>query len=253
MVLSRGPTVAAIRGAIGFLTRVPIGHGEQDWDRFRERPGAMIIPGYLLGVALVPALLLPLPAATGAIVFVVWLYVLAGINHVDGLADLGDAFVVHGDPERRRAVMQDTTAGVGAILAVSVAVIGLVLGGSRLAAAPFAAVGVILAAEVGAKLSMAAVVCFGSAAFDGLGAQLTEHAGPRSFRWPAVMTVPAVFATWPNPAAAVAILAAVLVAPLTVGWGRRNLGGVNGDIMGATNEIARIVAIHAGVVAWTLS
>ncbi|MFB6361614.1 MAG: adenosylcobinamide-GDP ribazoletransferase [Halobacteriales archaeon] len=253
MVLRVRPRVAALRGAIAFLTRIPVGHGEQDWERFRERPGTMLLAGYLLGVALVPALLLPLPAATAAIVFAVWLYVLAGINHVDGLADLGDALVVHGDPDHRRTVMQDTTAGVGAVLVISLAVVGLVLGGFRLAAAPIAAVGVILAAEVGAKLSMATVVCFGSAAFDGLGAQLTERAGHRSFLWPAVLALPAGVATWPNPAAAVAILAAVLVAALMLAWGRRNLGGVNGDIMGATNEIARVVAIHAGVLVWTLS
>ena len=29
------------------------------------------------------------------------------------------------------------------------------------------------------------------------------------------------------------------------------LGGVNGDVFGAVNELARIVALHAGVVAWT--
>lgn len=251
MVLNGRGTLAAIRGATGFLTRFPVGHREHDWKRFSERPVTMIVPGYLLGAALLPVLLLPVPPATTALVFVGWLYVLTGINHVDGLADLGDALVVHGDPDRRRAVMQDTTTGVGAILVLSLAVAGLVIGGLELADAPFAAVGVILAAEVSAKLSMAAVVCFGSAAFDGLGAQLTHHARPASFLWPVVVAAPAGLVTWPHPAAGITVVAGLLVAPLMLLWGRRNLDGVNGDIMGATNEVARVVAIHAGVLAWT--
>ncbi|TVT93597.1 adenosylcobinamide-GDP ribazoletransferase, partial [Haloferax volcanii] len=36
-------------------------------------------------------------------------------------------------------------------------------------------------------------------------------------------------------------------------WGRARLGGVSGDLLGATNELARAAAVHAGVVTWTLS
>jgi adenosylcobinamide-GDP ribazoletransferase len=30
------------------------------------------------------------------------------------------------------------------------------------------------------------------------------------------------------------------------------LGGISGDVLGAANELGRVVGVHAGVVAWTL-
>lgn len=241
----------AFRGGLGFLTRLPVGHDDRSWQQFRDRPVAIVLVGYVAGGLLVPALALPVPPPTAAFLFLVWVYVATGINHVDGLADLGDALVVHGDADRRRAVMTDTTTGVGAVLAVGVVLAGLALAGLDLAGAPLRAVGIVLAAEVAAKLGMAAVVCFGSAAFDGLGAQLTDRSSPASFVGPTLVAVPVVAVTWPNPAAGVALVAGVVAALSVLYWARARLGGVSGDVIGAANEIARVVALHAGVVAWT--
>ncbi|MFB6353969.1 MAG: adenosylcobinamide-GDP ribazoletransferase [Halobacteriales archaeon] len=242
---------AALRGAIGFLTRLPVGHDDRAWAAFREHPVVLVLAGYVVGGLLVPALAVPLPAAAATLLYVGWVYAVTGINHLDGLADLGDALVVHGDADRRRAVMTDTTTGVGALLAVGLVLAGLVLAGGAIARAPLGAVGLVLAAEVAAKLGMAAVVCFGTAAHDGLGAQLTDRARARSFAWSALAAVPAALATWPRAAGAVALAAGLGAALLVLAWARARLGGVSGDVIGAANEVGRVVALHAGVVAWT--
>jgi adenosylcobinamide-GDP ribazoletransferase len=36
-------------------------------------------------------------------------------------------------------------------------------------------------------------------------------------------------------------------------WADAALGGASGDVFGASNELARVAGLHAGVVAWTLS
>jgi adenosylcobinamide-GDP ribazoletransferase len=33
----------------------------------------------------------------------------------------------------------------------------------------------------------------------------------------------------------------------------RFIGGVSGDLLGATNEIVRLATVYTGVIAWTLS
>ncbi|WP_136687295.1 adenosylcobinamide-GDP ribazoletransferase [Halorhabdus amylolytica] len=243
----------AIRGAVGFLTRLPLGHDEAAWDAFRSRPATFPLVGYLIGGLAVLPLLAPVPPATAAFGFVAWLYVLTGINHLDGVADLGDAAVVHGDRERRREVLADTTVGVGAVAGVALVFVALTTAGYALAQFPARAVLIVVAAEVGAKGAVALATCLGTATHDGLGAQFTGRLDPRNVIAPVAVAVPAVLLTWPHPSAFVAGAAALACTVPTVLWARRTLGGVDGDVMGATAELARVVGLHAGVIAWTLS
>jgi adenosylcobinamide-GDP ribazoletransferase len=243
--------LTAIRGALGFLSRLPVGHDEDAWQAFRETPMALPLAGYVLGALVALALLLPGPSPTVALVFVVGIYVVTGINHIDGVIDLGDAVVVHGSAADRRAVMKDTTVGAGGAVAVALVVLGLATAGVGLAALPVMAVVLAVTAEVGAKLGMALLVCLGSAPHEGLGSAFTKNP-PRSVVPAVMVAVPAALLAWPRVVPAVATLLAAVVAALVVfRWARVNLGGVSGDVLGATNEIARIVALHAGVVAWT--
>jgi adenosylcobinamide-GDP ribazoletransferase len=241
---------AALRGGVAFLTRLPVGVEETDWRRFQTAPAVFPLVGYLVGaVAAVP--LVVLPAEAGAFGYVLALVGLVGIAHLDGVADLGDAAVVH-DADGRREVLTDTTTGVGAVVAVAVVVAGLALAGLALADLPApAAAAVVVASEVGAKLGMATVACLGSASHEGLGSGFTSAAGPALLVGPALVAVPAVLLTGFSPTAPVAVITGPLVAVGLLRWADGALGGVNGDVFGAVNELGRVVALHAGVVAWT--
>lgn len=244
--------VDAVRGALGFLSRLPVGHDAEGWAAVRETPAAFPLAGYLIGALLAVPLLVPLPAPTVAVAFVAWVYLVTGITHVDGVTDLGDAMVVHGDATARREVMKDTTVGVGGALAVALVVFGLGTAGLELAALDPTAMGLVVVAEVGAKLGVATVVCLGTATHEGLGSDLTERATPASLALPTALAVPAVLLGWPTLLAAGATLIGALAATgLVYWWARTRLGGVSGDVMGASNELARIAALHVGVIAWT--
>lgn len=247
--------IAALRGALAFLTRLPVRSRDGDWEAFRHTPAAFPVIGLLVGaLASLPLLAAGVvPAPSVALGYVLAVYLLTGIHHVDGVADCGDGLAVHGDADRRLAAMGDTTTGVGASLAVSVVVVGLALGGLGLAGLPVAAaVGVAVAAEVGAKIGMAALACFGTAAHEGMGSSVTTAVGPAAFVGPAAVGLPVVALTWLQPAAAVALGAAVLAALVPWLWAARRLGGVTGDVFGAVNELGRLAGVHAGVIAWAL-
>ncbi|AQL44473.1 adenosylcobinamide-GDP ribazoletransferase [Halorientalis sp. IM1011] len=249
--------VDAARGALGFLTRAPVGTDRQAWEAFRRTPAAFVPVGYLVGALAAVPVVLPLPAATVAVLFPLALVALTGINHADGIADVGDAAVVHGgeDPiAARRRVLKDSSLGVGGTLALALLVAGLVAAGAALAGLPpLAALAVVVAAEVSAKLGMALLACLGTAPADGLGAQLTRVSSERAPLVPVLLALPAAFLGIPSPAAAAALVTGVLTTLVFWRWADTHLGGVNGDVFGAANELARVVALHAGVIAWTLS
>lgn len=272
--------VRALRAGVAFLTRIPTGGSTaSDWDTFARTPAAFPVVGVCIGVlAALPLLAIDrAPAPTVVLGYLLAIYLVTGINHLDGVADLGDAAVVHGDRGRRREVLKDTTTGVGAILAVCLVVAGLALAGLALTALPIGlAVTVAITAEIGAKLGMATVAGLGTASHDGFGSQFTQNATPRSLGSPFVFSILAVGAI------TVAVDAALpaIDKPLAIGtiqfvgisqfvgigticgalagtaipwlWARRNLGGASGDVFGAANEVGRVVGLHAGVIAWTL-
>ena len=244
--------LTALRGALGFLTRVPVGQDQRAFDAFCATVGVVPLVGYLVGALIALAFAVPAPAPTITLLYVLAVPAVTGINHADGLADLGDAAVVHGDAERRREVMRDTTVGVGAVVAVTVGLVGLALGALGLTTLPVrAAVGVAIASEVGAKLGIVTLAATGKPSHEGLGAQLlTASAGQVGLA--VALAAPAAVLTWPVPAALGAIVAGPVVALALRGWAHATLDGVGGDVFGATNELARVAGLHAGVVVWTL-
>ena len=244
----------ALRGAVGFLTRVPVGGDEDAWDAFRRAPASIPAAGYAIGAALALTIVVPGPEPTVAIAFLAAVYLLTGINHVDGLADVGDAIATHGDGAAKRSAMKDTDTGVGALVAVALAVAGLALAGLALAALPPGiAMGIVVAGEVGVKLAVALLVCVGSTAHEGLGSQLVGESTASDALGPTAVALPAALLTWPTPAALAALAGAALAAWLAYRWANAALGGVSGDVLGAANELGRVVALHTGVIAWTLS
>jgi adenosylcobinamide-GDP ribazoletransferase len=238
---------------VGFLTRLPVGQTDAQFRAFQRRPLMFPVVGYLLGAVLWLPLALPLAEWSVAGLFVLWIFALVGINNLDGLADLADAVVVHGDPGDRRAVMKDTTTGVGATAAIVLAIAGLVLGALALSEMPLLpAAGVILAAEVGAKATVAVMITAGEASHDGIGAGFINAAAGRDRRWLGPLVVPAIVASGSPVVNGLAIAGAALAGGSVWWWADTNLGGLGGDVFGATNELGRLAGLHVGVIVWTL-
>ena len=245
--------LSALRGALSFLSRLPVGHSESAWTAFTETPVAFPLAGYVVGgLVALPFLavgLVPDPVVAAAYLAAVVL--VTGVNHADGLADLGDAAVVHGDPSERREVLRDTTVGVGAVLALGTVLVALGLGGLAVASLPVAAaVSVVVASEVGAKLAMATLACLGTPSHEGFGSTMLDGNDASDLFVAGAVALPA--AAIVVPTTAVAVAAGIAVALFAQRWATRTLGGVGGDVFGATNELARVVALHVGVATWYL-
>lgn len=261
--------IPALRGAITFLTRIPIPGGEpSDWHAFRRSPWTLPVVGAVVGGIAGLAFLAPSPW-TAATLYLLALYLVGGITHADGLADLGDAVAVH-DPDRRVDVLRDAALGVGGALALVVTLLATTLGALALATGFVGGSGggvggsggvtgttafrIVLAAEVGAKAGMALLACFGSPAHEGLGSAVAGDVGPLSFVPVALLSATVLLAPPASalPALAAALLAGPVVAALLLVRVRSWLGGISGDVLGAANELGRAIALHAGVVVWAI-
>lgn len=199
-------------------------------------PGAALL---LLGYAMPEGVAATL--ALGAVLLA------AGLHHTDGVLDVGDALMVRGDPEQRRAVLRDTRVGVGGIGAL------FFVYAPALAAlipltddSPARAALALLAAEVSARSAMLLMLAFGKPAEVG-SSSVPFVRSLRGWRRTAG-TALALFGPLPflllvGGFAPLAVLSVPLTALASLRLSRRAFGGIGGDVVGATGEAARTVLL----------
>ena len=225
-----------MRAALAFLTPLPVGRTPvPDGRTVHWFP----LVGGLIGLGVAGAwwaageVFPPLVAAAVAVLADV---VLTGALHLDGLADSADGLVAHHDgPDRRRQVMAAPDVGAFGVAAV---VLVLLLRWSAFASmAPdvWLVVALWCASRSIMVLALARVPYVGG----GLG---SAFAGGPPWTGLAGIVVAAVLA----PEALACVVAAVGV----VAFGRRRLGGVTGDVLGAAGILGETVGLVVATASW---
>ena len=236
-----------MRALLSFFTALPVRAASLE----EVAQGAYMLPlvGLFTGVPGAAFLLLgyvapPGVAATLALGAVL---LMAGLHHTDGVLDVGDALMVRGTPERRRAALSDTRVGVGGIGALFLVYAPALAALVALAeASPVRAAVALLAGEVSARSAMLLTLAFGKPAEQDSSSVPFVRAikGRRRVAGTAL----ALFVPLPLllPIGGLAPLA-VLTVPLTVlvvlPIARRNFGGIGGDVVGAAGEATRTVLL----------
>ncbi|MDR1111219.1 MAG: adenosylcobinamide-GDP ribazoletransferase [Deltaproteobacteria bacterium] len=247
------PRLAMIRtilNSIAFLTLLPIradgGLTPAEMGRF---PACYPLVGLILGlISFVLATLLSwtgLPTAAAAIFLVTAQIVLTRGFHLDGLADSADALLSHRSVERKLEIFKDSHLGTFGVLAI---VLDVLLKASLISA--LALDGrfpphLLLLYPLWGRLAASVVATRSRYARPGggLGHDMVAHSGPREL-WVATLygqAISLLFGPWSLACAIVALLAGFLLARL---W-RHCLGGVTGDLLGATVELGEIVSLAA--------
>ena len=253
----------ALRLAAGTLSAIPV-RPPSAVDRPRAGLAMLLAPVAVLpivvaaGAAYAGLLAIGVPAFAAAAIGVGLLAWLSRGMHWDGLADSADGLAASFDRDRALRVMSTGDVGPAGALTIVVAVLTqvgclaalAVAGESWRAGVAFAIVG--LASR--AALSVACRRGVPAAKPDGLGATV---AGSVSFTGAALVWIGAAAAMC-GAAALVGqpwwqgLVAATVAALVLLGWlwqVRRRLGGINGDVLGASIEItmtALLVALVSG-------
>ena len=211
--------------------------------------GASYVVRFLLGlvnlvIAVPTGFLLKLAVAAMTVAF---LLVLTGLQHFDGLIDLGNAFGLRNLHDRKMVAHAWTVTYSGALLAIIVefaAFAGLFF------ISPLFAFGAIVAAEVSAKLSMVTILWVGKPAHKGLGSMFLQRAKKKlniiAYALSILIVYP-FFAFTDKPflgfISVGVVLVSIPVALVMEKVAESVFGGVSGDMIGATNEVARAVTL----------
>ena len=272
-----GDFLFAARSCLGFLTTIPVGISMEGLAALGKRLYLFPVIGAVIGLLIGGIGYLfgsVLPPEAASVMIVASLYYITGINHLDGLSDFGDGFVAHGSREKKIGAMRDVSLGIGGVVFCVIAVLGLFAAVSGMLGRDPAGIGyqfiaVMIAAEVSAKQAMLTISAFGKSIHPGLGSIMIDDTGFREFAIGLVFSAAVcvlVFAGMSRgmyvgtgagagaglPVLGVAMLgSAIALALVVLETANRNFGGISGDVIGATNEIARLGALLVAV-AWVV-
>ncbi|MCX8153053.1 MAG: adenosylcobinamide-GDP ribazoletransferase [Candidatus Bathyarchaeota archaeon] len=245
-----------IRNLLSFLTIIPV---SMDKDCLTDSARCMFLfpligafIGLLAGLfGWVTSHFLP-SLVVGALVLGA-LLLITGLHHTDGLLDFGDGVMAHGSAERKIEIMHDQLTGAGGLslgimtfltTALSIAALykGIIIQG-------------VIVAEVAAKLSMVIGAWAGNAVHQGMSTAFLEamHGKNGNARLLAALAISfAIALPLLRLAGAFVLLAALAASFIMVGISHRHFKGVTGDVLGAMNEIVRLVSLVAllAVIRW---
>jgi adenosylcobinamide-GDP ribazoletransferase len=232
--------MSAVLSLLQFTTILPLGK-PQDIEKFARHSWLYPLAGYVIGcLAAVPVLFIAdhMLAAAAAVAVVL---LISGAHHFDGLLDLGDGLMAHGDREKRVRALTDRQVGAGGVAAGIVTTLLLVAG--LQASASIAAA--IIAGEVCAKFSMAFLTTYGEPFREGIHSFLHKDA-KRYFPFLSFLLCLPLFLLPLAPVKVAGALVMMVLCPaILLLIARRIFGGVNGDVAGASNEITRAMVVIA--------
>ena len=238
------PTLNGLLGIISFSTRIPVNR----MVTIEEMASSVILWPYVgLLIGLFGALLAYMfhilfglnTMLTAGIVyaFSIWF---TGFNHTDGVMDMGDGLMVHGDAEKRLNVMRDSSVGTGGIATFFIVASLTLLALSSIPTSLF--IQSIFIMEFGAKFSMITSMVIGKDDTRGIGRLIKSGINSKillilviinSLIGYLILGIPGVCA----------ILASVCTGLYLAHMADNKFGCVTGDIMGASSEIARVVSL----------
>jgi len=226
--------VKSVLALLQFCTSLPLGK-PVDFEHFARRSYLYPLAGYVIG-GIAAGIVYPIASpVVGAAVALAAVIILSGCNHFDGLLDFGDGLMAHGSREKRIAAMTDRTTGAGAVAAGIVVTLIAFSGLQSVAYLPAA----ILTAEVCAKVAMSYLTTLGVPFREGIHSYLHGFARPWFLVPATLLALPLFLLPMPTTNVALALAATAAIVALMLALSRHLFCGVNGDVVGATNEIVR--------------
>jgi len=235
--------------AVQFLTRIPMPPIAFEADSLSRAAKFFPLVGLMVGsgaVLLQKLLLFHLSRPLVALIVLIYLVLVTGCLHEDGLADTADGFGGGRSKEQILAILRDSRIGSYGATALLLSLLARYLLLASLPLEQFAAY--VISSQVLCRWSSLPLSYFVPPARerDGEGARIAKLTSLASLIFGSVFSL-AVVAYALRRSAAAPVIVAILIAALSGWFYARELGGVTGDCFGATNQLTEIAVYFCGV------
>ena len=176
---------------------------------------------------------------TAAIVYA-FLMLITGYNHLDGVMDMADGVMVHGEPERKIKIMKDPSVGAGGVATLFLVASLTIAGIYNILDYNFL-VGIVIC-EMAAKTSLITTALLSIPLTPGIGSYFIRETNIANF-FVSTMIVACIAGLLGGMVGIVGVAGAVVSGIIIALIARRNFGLANGDVLGMSNEVGRLFAL----------
>lgn len=231
-------------GLVSFLTILPLNIHTSLQEMAKFTWIMPIIGGFIgifvgaLGFILINVIHLPQLIAAGLIYsFAIWF---TGFHHLDGLVDIGDAMMVHGDPSKRIEVMRDQRIGTGGLAYLIIVALTTF---ASIATIPITLiVPILFISEISAKMGLVTCCTFSKPCENGTGRYFINAMNKKLLILILIISIIIGLLTLKlvGVLGIISGLAGGLIMTLIA---RKKFGIATGDVLGASNEVAKMIAL----------
>ena len=176
---------------------------------------------------------------TAAIVYA-FLMIITGYNHLDGVMDMADGVMVHGDPERKISIMKDPSVGAGGVATLFLVASLTIAGIYNILDYNFL-FGIIIC-EMAAKTSLITTALLSMPLTPGIGSYFIRETNMANF-FASTIIVACIAGLLGGVVGIVGVSGAVVSGIIIAIIARRNFVFANGDVLGMSNEVGRLFTL----------
>ena len=176
---------------------------------------------------------------TAAIVYA-FLMLITGYNHLDGVMDMADGVMVHGEPERKIKIMKDPSVGAGGVATLFIVSSLTVAGLYNILDYNFI-VGIVIC-EMAAKTSLITTALLSVPLTPGIGSYFIRETNIANY-FASTIIVACIAGLLGGTVGIVGVAGAMVSGIIIAIVARRNFVFANGDVLGMSNEFGRLFAL----------
>ena len=175
-----------------------------------------------------------------AVIVYAFLMIITGYNHLDGVMDMADGVMVHGEPERKIMVMKDSSVGSGGVATLFL-VASLTIAGIYNILDYHFIMGIIIC-EMAAKTSLLTTALLSKPLTPGIGSYFIKETKIPNY-YASTVIVGIIAYLLGGFVGVCGVLGAIVSGVIIARIARRNFVLANGDVLGMSNEVGRLLSL----------